>query len=222
MREERHSRGGQRPGWLCVVGAGVVMMWMGSCGGGVGGKGGQLVIDGREYGRMYRAAKEVLRERGFVLEQQDYRYGLVSSRPRFSPTILEPWYSDNLRLGKAVESTLNQERRVVEVWLKPMGVPAAGEGEGERMGQGQEFLLDVQVWLERRQRPGRYLTGSMDAAGMVGYWRTEAGERPRGGWRRVGRDAALEEALRAEIVRRSVRLEEAGEEKGTVGEGEAQ
>jgi hypothetical protein len=86
-----------------------------------------LEIDRSEYGRMFTASVEVLREHGFVVDRQDYRYGMVSSRARTSPTLMEPWYGDNTTVGQAIESTANNQRRVITVSLEPAPVEPEAE-----------------------------------------------------------------------------------------------
>ncbi|QQE13554.1 hypothetical protein JD969_08880 [Planctomycetota bacterium] len=73
-------------------------------------------IDKAEYRRVYNAARKVLVEDQFQLDEQNYRYGIISTRPQASPTILEPWYGGVNSTWEQVDtSTLDQVQRVVTV-----------------------------------------------------------------------------------------------------------
>ncbi|MCC7145136.1 MAG: hypothetical protein IT443_01685 [Phycisphaeraceae bacterium] len=82
-----------------------------------------LTIDAREYSRVYEASGLVLRDMGFSLDRQDFRFGRLSTFPLGSPTIGEPWRRQNSTLSQSVQSTLNTERRRVEIMIDP---PAPG------------------------------------------------------------------------------------------------
>ena len=64
-----------------------------------------------EYGRMYQAAVDVLREEGLVVAMQDYRFGRIASEPFAAGTIAEPWRKAGQTLRQAARSTLNSQRR---------------------------------------------------------------------------------------------------------------
>ncbi|QDU35497.1 hypothetical protein KS4_35800 [Poriferisphaera corsica] len=73
-------------------------------------------IDAKEYKRVYEAARLVLEEDLFQLDEQNYRYGIISTKPQASPTLLEPWYTGvNSTWEQVGASSLDAVQRVVTV-----------------------------------------------------------------------------------------------------------
>lgn len=177
-----------------------------------------VVIDAREYDRVYEASKLSLREFGFFLDRQDYRFGVVTTRPRVSETIFEPGYRTVSTTRQKLSSTLNDERRVVTVFLQPMH-----EGEPSRdptrfsiqpiqtkpePGPAEKYQLRVEVVVERKQDPTLQMTGASLGGGVFG----RLGEMPvefeernilEPYWQPVSRDPYLESKLQAAIINRS-------------------
>lgn len=171
-----------------------------------------------EYPRMYHAAVAVLRDNGFVVDREDYRFGKVTSKPQIAGTIAEPWKPSSAGARGALESTTNQQRRVVIVSLEPLGAPGSDTIDvddsplasiaADREGAG-DYQLRVEVVIERLQAPTRYLTGAIHGESLFGEYHAVPEEWQRRGipeayWRAVGRDALLEQRLMEQIVRRSV------------------
>lgn len=80
-------------------------------------------IDRQEFDRVFTAAVLELRDRGFVIDRQDYRFGRITTRPLQSPTIIEPWRGENTTLYQAQTATLNSQRRLITIRLDPAGAP---------------------------------------------------------------------------------------------------
>lgn len=161
-------------------------------------------IDDREYARVFDASILVLRDYGFRVDRKDYRFGVITTMPLDSPTILEPWRGLNSTADQASEATLNSDRRIVRVNLEP-----------DPTGQ-PDYLLRVEVTVERRQQPQRRLTGSTDGYRLLGSLSRTPGEWSQRGigstyWTPISRDPYLEERLLAAIVRRSLQLRRTGE-----------
>ena len=72
-----------------------------------------IEIGAGSYARVFAAAGLTLRDEGFVLNRQDYRSGVITTRPMLSGTLLEPWEQTNSTMYQAWESTLDAERRTV-------------------------------------------------------------------------------------------------------------
>ena len=187
-----------------------------------------LPIAEAEYDRVYDAAVDVLREMRFVVERQDRRFGVITTRPLISASIVEPWHDDNLTGEQAWEATLNHQRRQVRVMLNRRGEDAAApvtDGEPAEAASPDDadrpapaptsthranYLLQVEVVVERRHHPDRQLTtaafssmGFHDRAGHVVL--TEAGYEA-SEWVPIGSDPILEQQLVAAIIRRSIHV----------------
>lgn len=171
-----------------------------------------------EYGRMYQSAIQVLREEGYGIDRQDYRFGVVSTKPLASPTILEPWKRGNTTSGQAMESTINTQRRVVTVSLEPAEARVEPHGDelsslrelAQRQARAMqgEYLMRVEAVIEQLQIPTRHLSGSTQGRRMFGHYRGVPAEWDERGisalyWVAVGRDPHLEDRLLKQIVRRS-------------------
>ncbi len=150
-----------------------------------------MVLEAEAYDRAFDAARQTLREQGFMIDDASHRLGRVTTHPRFSPTIVEPWHGDNRTLALAAASTLNLQRRTVTVLLEPLE---------------DEPLLDlrVEVLLERQQEVTHQISGSAGRNvfsrldGVPTEWARRGIERRY--WEPVGRDDHLEAALLRNIA----------------------
>jgi len=179
-----------------------------------------------EYPRMFQAAIDVMRDEGFIVDRQDYRFGRITSKPLTAPTIMEPWRRSANTAKQAIDSTINDQRRVVVVMLEPVDKsnPASLGADVSTLeqavqsealaGQG-DYDVRVEVIIEQIQTPTRFLTGSTRGNSIYGHLRSVPAELDERGigevyWIPVGRDPYLEERLLRQIVRRSVSVELTG------------
>jgi len=157
-----------------------------------------------EYDRVFDQTVEVLRGHQFVVERQDRRFGVISTRPQIASSLLEPWRGDNTTAEQVAQNTLNLRRRSVRVLLEPAIDPNG-------MIDGPGYQLYVEVRLEQRQHPPRMLNTA--TASSVASYGADAGARSvetaagaeRSFWRPIGRDERLEQRLVAEIIEPSAR-----------------
>ncbi|MEM6459316.1 MAG: hypothetical protein AAF710_08005 [Planctomycetota bacterium] len=144
------------------------------------------------YPEVFEHTVRLLRSRGFVVDRQDFRFGVITTRPAGSPTLFEPWRIDNRTAELAARSTLGDLRRRVEVSF------AAADPAG--------YQLDVAVRLERLQVPQRRLNGVANGSvfGDLSHPPRDLGETETDGpfWRPIGRDTALEAELARLILDR--------------------
>ncbi|MFA9480245.1 hypothetical protein ACERK3_18385 [Phycisphaerales bacterium AB-hyl4] len=169
-------------------------------------------IASEAYDRTFDASIAVLRDHGFDVDRQDYRFGRVTTMPKDSPTAFEPWHGDNTTAAQAWQSTLDHQRRTVSLFFEPTDEPGDAEANAEAdhvivMAEG-DYLLRVEVLLERRVQPTRRMTGrtrgnvfrTLDD--VPAEWARRGIDRSY--WEPVGRDAYMEGRLLAEIVARGV------------------
>ncbi len=170
-------------------------------------------IDRTEFSRMYHAAVHVLREYGFRIDRQSHRFGLISTKYLPCPAIFEPWHTADTTSQQAWENTLNQQRRCAIVSLEPGPVVTdANPQTTSSQAHDSRYRLRVEVLIERRQHPNRYLTGSTNGHRVYGTLLSTPEEWLARGiegsyWRPVGRDTLLEQHLLANIIRKSLLLE---------------
>ncbi len=195
-------------GLLAVLLAGI------GCAGGQADEPGPLEIRADAYGRTYEAARRVLRDHGFELDRQDYRFGRITTRPLGSPTIVEIWHGSNSTAAQAAASTINDQRRLVTVMLDPAPKPSDLSAETvEQFTQTEPaaYLLRVEVTIERHQHPQQRLSGSTKPNRLINRLSTVPTELKRRGiegeyWLPISRDPYLEHRLLTAIVRRSQEL----------------
>ena len=174
-----------------------------------------IEINGAEYPRLFDAAVVVLREQGFIVEQQDYRYGRITTRPATSPTFLEPWNTNKTTPDQAFASTISHQRRRISLFFQPWQTDAGPVGESlpvETEGAASTYEVRAEVLTERLVVPIARITGSTQPNSLIGRLRDVPAEWKERGiqgayWRPVGRDSFLEQRLLAQIVRRSMRVE---------------
>ncbi|MEX2212915.1 MAG: hypothetical protein WD768_02230 [Phycisphaeraceae bacterium] len=110
------------------------------------------------YRATFDAGVLVLRDHGFTVNRQDYRFGRITSKPKPSPNVTQFWTADNGTFDQAMSSSLNNQRRIVTISL----TPTKGEGDGQANETGA-YLLQVEVELQRLSDTTRRMTGSMEA-----------------------------------------------------------
>ena len=168
-----------------------------------GGRGAPAVVDRADYDRYFAAAVDVLRDEGFIVQEHSYRFGRITTAPRPAPTILEPWDQSSLTIGDSLSSTLNQQRRVVDVLLEPnaegtadtaqdqAGFPVASLSPADVTPTS--YTLVVKAVIQQREVPSGQLSGTtigprilntlsatpaeLSSRGIPGeYWRTVASD----------------------------------------------
>ena len=172
-----------------------------------------IEIDRAEYSRVYNAAIMVLREQGFPIDRQDFRFGVITTKPISSPTILEPWNTSNRTMGLAMESTINEQQRRVRVTLEPQGeIGGSAYVESEAESSRHHFIMRVEAQIERRQQPVGYLTRSTAGHRVLRMTKKNPHEYAHRGipgsyWQPIGRDPYLEQHLTAAIIRKAMLVE---------------
>lgn len=112
-----------------------------------------LVFEADQYRSAYEAAVQVLRDQGFVIARRDYRFGVITTEAKESPTAVEWWIDDATTRSQAHSDTLNAQQRSVTVrFTKSPQIEDAHE-------------MRVEVLVQRLQRPDRFLTHS--ATGQI-------------------------------------------------------
>ncbi len=184
-------------------------------------------IAAADYERTFNAAVEALRAKRFRIDRQDYRYGVITTRPRGAPTVVEVWDDSNSTLGQAIESTFNDQRRVVRVTLEPGNIsttPPNEKGQNKNdtnadqpdtpspapagpalIGPAASYTLRVEAIIERLHDPRRHLSGSTAGHRTLANLRTVPAElRQRGVtgpfWQAVRRDPHLEKQIHDAIA----------------------
>ena len=144
-------------------------------------------LDADLYKTYFDTTIAVLRDNGYVIDRNDYRFGTITTLGQGSPTVLEVWNPQNTTAHQAVESTLADEQRRVNVTFAKhegrgdateKGSPVSTEADGSLPlppGEGRDneassiadsasrqgrYAIEIEVILERRQTPTRRVNGS--------------------------------------------------------------
>ena len=171
-----------------------------------------IEIDRGEYTRIYTAAIQVLRDHGFRIDYHSHRFGKITTRYEPAPTIFEPWLARTTTSEQAWTNSFNEQRRIVVVLLKPSGTDPNDQPTPD-LNTSSSYQMRVHVMIERQQFPNRFLTGSTSGHALFGSLLSTPTElRERGiteaYWQPLGRDTHLEQVLIAEIVRRSLEIQD--------------
>ncbi|MEM8738148.1 MAG: hypothetical protein AAGG38_06680 [Planctomycetota bacterium] len=152
-----------------------------------------VAVSAEAYPRTFKAGLTVLRDAGFQIDRQDYRFGRITTEPKGAPTLFEPWIPDNTNGQLAVRATLGDLRRTVTLVFEPLDVDAPSV-----------YRLAVQVLIERQQVPTRRLNGATRGSVFADLREAPAewADRGIGGryWQPIERDPGLERKLLQAIL----------------------
>jgi len=177
------------------VGAALLLFAAGCGVGGAGPVGIEVQLPERtQYEQFWQQCIEAVRQFGFALDRVDPRAGVILTQPLTSKQWFEFWRRDVTGGSELLEASLHTVRRRTLVNVQ------SGEGPGE-------FRVSVTVWVQRQSRPERQITTASTALQAFGTkLPTASGQLRRGetqiDWIDMGRDAKLEAAILAEILRR--------------------
>jgi len=155
-------------------------------------------IEADQYETVYHAAIATLRDHGFHVDRQDYRFGRITTRPLDSPTLFEPWRGHNSTSNQTFASTAGHLQRRVNILL---------DIATEQADEAEAYTVQVEVLLERRQLPLRRLTGTASRQRIDSLRAVPTQWQERGITAEydlaIGRDAEYEQRLLHEILQRA-------------------
>lgn len=118
-------------------------------------------FDPERYPQVHAAIIEVLRQHGFRVARNDYRFGTVTTYPKESPTTLEFWIDDASTYAQRREDTYNAQQRTIKVQVAALAPGDSLEDVLDDLENPEPtYYLSVEVLIQRLQRPERYLTHS--------------------------------------------------------------
>lgn len=72
------------------------------------------------YDAAFDATLRALRSEGYQIERVDRRFGVITTRPRTTPTAFEPWRGWGNPVDVAVEGTVHHQQRTIRVAFQPL------------------------------------------------------------------------------------------------------
>jgi hypothetical protein len=167
-----------------------------------------------EFEKLVAACKASAIARGFVIDREDFRSALVTSKPLTASQFFEPFLQDNVTFGCVLRSSLGTYRRTVYFeFSREQAASSAAEQVGTSHSvdgaKAGRFLVTPRVILERKAtRTGNVSTArvSLEAVAptrMEGNREADAGNIiPTTYWYATGRDDNLERRLARDILDR--------------------
>ena len=141
------------------------------------------------YDNVWQQAIGVLTKAGFTLDRQDYRLGVLSTKPLPGAQFVEFWKPQHVNALNAMENTINTQRRIVRITIS-------------RAEKPDFYEIGVQVLVERQTNPTEEIGGPIFVEGS-GFGRNAvtlrsdyAPLKPEvGRWVTMGHDPDMEKKL---------------------------
>ena len=148
-----------------------------------------------DYDRLWKACGDVLKQRRFTLDRQDYRSGVLTSRALTSKQFFEVWRHDTVTARDTLQSSLGTLRRIVyfDVTRNPDGSAGASPKVVVERYTTEEHRITAVTSYRSLINPTE--RSSFAAPASIG----EPGEDH---WYAVGRDSHLEAALVEDLRQR--------------------
>lgn len=164
------------------------------------------------YDKAFATTVDTLRDLGLTVDQEDYRFGRVTTTPLPGSTFGEVWRDDHATNRQALRATLHHQRRIVSVTIRP-------EADADRSGPTNQaapqraaprraapYMLLVEVMIEQQETPTKRLSGATRAGVFHSLRETpsELADRgiPNSYWRPLERDPYMEDRIRRAIAER--------------------
>jgi hypothetical protein len=191
--------------WKPMLAAVVFAAMLGGCASNAGAPPG-VEVSAAGYADAFEAARDVLRERRWLLERVDAPQGVLTTQPRSEPGLARPWDAPP-GLDQATEDLLHRQQRVVRIAFVTRGMSddhfPATDPQRDLLDEPVDTVMRVHVGVERIERPGqrvpvdairlasRTIDPELEAQGLLPRYVVELREDPR-----LGSDIEREIAAR--------------------------
>jgi hypothetical protein len=137
-----------------------------------------------QYERTFNAARQVLRDRGFLLERVDAGAGVITTQPKTTAGIVTPWDREQQTFAQELEDLIERQQRVVRITFDAPGqemqadvAPSTIETPATVAASvASARTMHVQVTVQRVQIPGRKI--EPEAISQTSYyWDPVLGDR---------------------------------------------
>lgn len=143
-------------------------------------------IDLTSYHNVWRHTIHLLINMGYHIQWASYRLGVITTRYRTGPEILQWWRPDATTFPELMEGTINTFRRIVRVVIT-------------RTSEAHSFAVTIEVLVQRRENPAGTV-GNVAFFGASAFGASSLPLQSRHAltainkpyWMRVGHDPALE------------------------------
>ena len=148
----------------------------------------RFFLNATQYHRLWHASVTLLRTMGYRTAWKNYPLGVIVTKPRIGPELLQAWRPDATPFSSLLESTLNTYRRTIRLVLTRGGWPDV-------------FFVTVEVLVQRRENPtedsaSTALTSPFAIGGNLVLVANHSITRANGEyWMTIGRDPWLEKKI---------------------------
>jgi hypothetical protein len=147
-------------------------------------------VFGTDYDQLWNVCEDLARRDLFLLDRQDYRDGLLTTKPLVSRQFFEPWRPDTGDGYGVLQNSLQTIRRTIYF-------------EFQKLPGG--YVVTPKVVVERSASPTKHITSSSQYAFIFAYQPPSANEIASGApaagyfWYAIGRDLAMEAQMATAI-----------------------
>jgi hypothetical protein len=149
------------------------------------------------YDNIWKQGISILNDAGFVIDRQDYRLGVLTTKPLPSAQFIEFWKPQHASVTNAMENTVNNQRRSIRLSISKVE------------GKPEFYEIGIQVLVERESNPSEQIGGPIFVEGS-GFGRNSVTLRSdyatpvveEGRWSIVGHDPDTEAKLLDALFKR--------------------
>lgn len=136
--------------WKIVRSAsvGTLLMCVGACASRPSGpEAWRLDLNAGEYAAAFDAARDELRDQGFILERVDARSGVITTQAKTTAGLATPWHGEQSTARQELEDLLQRQQRLVRITFEP-------EADGEAPSITGPVRMLTSVTVQRVNTPG--------------------------------------------------------------------
>lgn len=111
-----------------------------------------IAVPAGQYTATFDAAREELRDLGFVLDRVDAQLGVITTLPKGSGGVATPWDREQSSIEDELNDAVHRSQRVVRIEYAPADGSASGASDLRTLGG--PLTMSVNAVLQRVQLPG--------------------------------------------------------------------
>lgn len=174
------------------------LLWLGGCAGPQPPqwRNEAIAVDQASFDQVWDACVDSLKDKGMVIDRQDRRFGIITTKPMVGKQFFEFWRNDAANSDDPMLSSMHTIRRTVNVRVTSQGPT--------------RYQVAVEAQAQRASLPGGEVDSVVEAfelldrQGVSPYPRRRdyTKPKPKPEWVDLGREPALEQNILADISER--------------------
>lgn len=122
-----------------------------------------VVVTVDDYPKAFEIAIATLKTEYFLIDRQDRRFGVITTKPRDSTTVFEPWGHGKVNGLNTLTATLNKQRRAVRIIFMPLTINDDISNDNNKPTP-EGYQIKTEVLVQQRQHPTSPLTSAVVSA----------------------------------------------------------